>query len=459
MKRQLGFEKLTLMAVMIFVFFTMYYYDNQLTFVYIIENMHRIASGKWYYLFNGWTKIPYGLILQAVCAVWSLPVFILSEIGVLSTVSIGARLWYKLFVLIFLFLDTRQIGIIARKSGIKEERIPWIRLYFLSSLSVILPAVHIAQMDTVYLFPMLLGITFYLDRDYKKFLLCFAIAVPVKFIPLFIFVPLVLLYEKRYLYIARDLFVGVIGILADKALNSIGYRIEMRLGIDPGLEIVNVNDSVMQASLGSLFENGILAFNVRFSIALCLFLGLCIWCYMKRAESCRQLAVFVSLSGVLCLFVFGTITPYWIVLCVPFVLLLIFGNDRYYRILLPLEMMFSGAFLYMAIFRTQWIYGSEDTFNFLLFQLIPGYVGQIHGYVADFLNQRGLDGYEGIFAACCVVCTGGILVLTNPVRAVDAECDSDTERFIKGWYWVRIAVLAAWLLLNLWVVAGNHVNT
>lgn len=452
------FEKLILGIILVFVFFTMYYYDNQLTFVYIIENMHRIAAGKWYYLFNGWSSIPYGLILQGVGAIWSLPVFILSEIGLVSTVSIGARLWYKLFVLIFLILDTKQIGVIARQLGVEQEKnICWLRLYFLSSLSVILPAVHIAQMDAVYLFPMLLGISYYLGGNYYKFLICFAIAVPIKFLPVFVFVPLVLLHEKRYLYIMRDLCIGTVGIFADKAMKSIGYRIEMHMGIDPALEVWDVSGMVMESSLGNLYENGILAFNTKFSVAVCLFIGLCIWCYMKKSETRNQAAVFVSLLGILSLFVFGTITPYWIILCVPFALLLIFNNDKYYRVLLPLELIFSGAFLYTAIFRTSWIYGSEDTFNFLLFKLIPGYTGQVHGYVSDFMKQRGLNGFDGIFSACCVACIGGIAVLANPFKDAGSERDLEPERYIKGWYWIRIAAAAAWILLNIWVVAGNHV--
>lgn len=452
------FEKLILGIILVFVFFTMYYYDNQLTFVYIIENMHRIADGKWYYLLNGWSSIPYGLILQGVCAIWSLPVFVLSEMGLASTMSVGARLWYKLFVLIFLALDTKQIGTIARQMGVKNDRkICWLRLYFLSSLSVMLPAVHIAQMDAVYLFPMLLGISYYLSGQYYKFLICFAIAIPIKFLPIFVFVPLVLLHEKRYLYIMRDLCIGIVGILADKAMKSIGYRIEMHMGIDPGLEVWDVSDIVMESSWGNLFENSILAFNTEFSIAICLFIGLCIWCYMKKSKIQSQAAVFVSLLGILSLFIFGTVTPYWIILCVPFVLLLIFHNDKYYRVLLPLELIFSGAFLYTAIFRTNWIYGSEDTFNFLLFKLIPGYTERVHGYVSDFMTQRELNGFEGICSAFCTACMGGIIVLANPFKGMDSDCDLESERYIRGWYWIRVAIVAAWLLLNIWVVAGNHV--
>lgn len=405
MKTQLKFEKNSIILISIFIFLTMYYYDNQLTFVYIIENMHRIANGQWYYIFNGWTAIPYGLILQAVCAIWSLPVFILSEFGVISTTCVGARLWYKLFVLIFLLLDTWQIGLIADKMGIESKsKMTWIRLYFISSILVILPALHIAQMDAVYLFPVLVGIYFYLNNDYRKFLLCFAIAIPIKFIPLFIFVPLVLMKEKRYLFIARDLGIGCIGIVADRIINSIGYRIENYLGVMPG-DIPDVGESVMQGSLGNLFRSGIQAFNVDLSIALLLFVLLCIWCYSQKSAIRADMTIFVSALGLLSLFVFGTITTYWILLIVPFLLLLIFKDDQHYHILLPLELLFACGFMYIAIFRTKWIFGSEDTFNFLLFSLIPGYVDQIHGFIADYLTQRSLNGFEGFLSAISIACS------------------------------------------------------
>ena len=48
-KSELKLEKIVLLTVSVFVFFTMYYYDNQTAFLRIQENMHRIViEGKWY---------------------------------------------------------------------------------------------------------------------------------------------------------------------------------------------------------------------------------------------------------------------------------------------------------------------------------------------------------------------------------------------------------------------------
>ena len=461
MKKDLLWERISLLVIVCFTFLTMYYYDNQIKFVEAIINMHRIAAGKWYYLLNGWSAIPYGVILQGITAIWAVPVFILSEFGVISVTSVGARLWYKLFMLIFLLLSTEQTGKIAAKTGMtSEKRILWLKLFFLSSLLVLLPAVHIAQIDIVYLFFVLKGIEYYIDDEHFKFLLCFMVAVPGKYMPLFIFIPFVLLKEKRYLYIIRDLAVGCALCVVDKGMNSVGYRIEQHLGIDPALELMQ-NDT-MQQCWEDLLSSGINAFGVPVSLVLCAFFILCIWCFLRKSEDRKKLAVWVSFLGFSILFVLGASSPYWIIILIPFEMLLIFENSPDFGALFPMEIIFSAAYVYTFILRVPWIFGSQDTFDFLLFRYIPGYEGRIHGFVSDFISQRGLDSYSGVASAMLVACIVGIAMVTYPLKkgVPDKECITSDERennYIRGWYWARIGLACGWILLNIWVVALNHV--
>lgn len=456
-KKELCLEKILLLLISVFVFFTMYYYDNQTTFVEILKNMHRIASGQWYYIFNGWSAIPYGLLLQGVCAIWSLPVFILSELGLISITSVGARLWYKIFVLIFLLLDTQQLEVMARKLGtFSEKKILWLKLYFLSSLFVVLPAVHIAQMDAVYLFFILLGINYYLSDDHWKFLLCFMVAIPGKYFPLFIFIPLILLKEKRYLFIIRDLLVGCVLIVFDRGMNSIGYRIENYLGIDKSLEISN-NDT-MYGCLDRIFDSNLTAFRVPMSLAIVCFGVLCIWCFLRDYKEKNNLAVFVSFIGFSILFALGDSTPYWIIVLVPFELLLIFQNSKHYNILFPLEVIFSLAYVYIFIFETNWILGAENTFSFLLWSLIPGYVNATHGYISDFMMQNNFAGFDSAMSAIAVACIIGIMMITSPYKKQEQIKDEQENVYVKGWYWARLGVIYIWVFLNIWVVMLNHVN-
>lgn len=158
--KDLKIEKICLLIILAFIFTTMYYTDNQNVFTYIQDNMNRIISGKWYYIFNGWSTIPYGILLQLLCAIWSLPIFILSKIGILSYTSIIARIWYKFFICIFLILNINQLDKLAEKSNVLSEKKEWLKIFFLSSLLVALPVIHIAQFDIVYLFFILWGINY-----------------------------------------------------------------------------------------------------------------------------------------------------------------------------------------------------------------------------------------------------------------------------------------------------------
>ena len=455
-KKSMKKEKVGLILISVFIFFTMYYYDNQIAFVNIQENMHRIINGQWYYIFNGWAAIPYGNLFQCVCGIWALPTFIFSELGVISTECVGARLWYKLFILIFLMLDTWQLGKLAEKIEGLSEKKEWIQLFFLSSLLVVLPAVHVAQFDAIYIFFVLLGINYYMEDSHYKFLICFMLAIPGKYIPLVIFIPLVLLKEKRYLYIARDLGIGCVLVLVDKAMNSIGYRIESSLGIDSSVEIFQNN--TMMENFDSLLFSNFRAFESSMSIFVLCFALLCIWCYLKDSNLRNELAIFVSYVGVSVIFAFGISAPYWIILLAPFIVLLIFSVEKHYNILFPLEMIFSIGFIYIFILITPWIYGAENTFSFLLVSLIPGYLDSTHGFLSDWIKFRDLADYLGAMAAAMVACLVGIMFISYPLKKKGNEEVIDGTKYVKGWYWTRLIVIYGWVLLNIWVVMLNHVN-
>ena len=77
----------------------------------------------------------------------------------------------------------------------------WAAYLFLSSAVVFVEIGLVGQLD-VLAFPfLLLGIYYYQRKNYKKFILFFSIAISFKLFPLFIFIPLVLLYEKNVLKI------------------------------------------------------------------------------------------------------------------------------------------------------------------------------------------------------------------------------------------------------------------
>ena len=93
--------------------------------------------------------------------------------------------------------------------------------FFASNILVVLPVFHIAQTDVIYLYFMLKGTEAYIKDDTKGLVLWYVIANSIKFIPIFIFIPLVLLKEKRILVCVRNIVLGCILI----PVQQLWYRI------------------------------------------------------------------------------------------------------------------------------------------------------------------------------------------------------------------------------------------
>ena len=63
-------------------------------------------------------------------------------------------------------------------------------------------------MEIYVVFFSMLGILYWLKKDNKKFILCFALAIPIKMFALMIFFPLILIREKRIWKVIVNLLSG-----------------------------------------------------------------------------------------------------------------------------------------------------------------------------------------------------------------------------------------------------------
>ena len=204
-----------LMSVLFFL--TMFYVDNFGMFLTYFWTNEGLIDGR---TFNalGYQGLPYGILHQWLCEIWVIPVNIIYHITGTGFDGTAALLWYKFFVTFFFILCMAETGKIAKTLEIDDEQIKWMQFFILTSLLVVLPAFHIAQTDVTYLLPMLMGFHAYLKDDYKKFIIYFALAIPLKIIAIFAFIPLILLKEKRIFYVIRDLILGCIIIPAEQIL-------------------------------------------------------------------------------------------------------------------------------------------------------------------------------------------------------------------------------------------------
>ncbi|WP_251492995.1 hypothetical protein [Otoolea muris] len=89
---------------------------------------------------------------------------------------------------------------------------------FLSSAALFVIVFVVSQVDGFALFLLLLGFYFYLKGNGKAFLLCYMIAMPSKMFAVFLFLPLVLLKEKRIPCIFAALALSFSGSIFSKLL-------------------------------------------------------------------------------------------------------------------------------------------------------------------------------------------------------------------------------------------------
>ena len=463
-------EIVVLIPIILFIYFTTYYWDNQTVFVSVLANIDRVFSGQWYQIFNGWS-LPYGILWQVICAIWVLPVWICGKIGLFTWSSVHARIWYKLFILCAMLLDAKILGDISRRLHFNDKKEKWLKLFFLSSIIVLTSALHIGQLDAVYLAAILLGIDGYLQNNNRRFLIWFAFAIPAKYFALFLFIPLVLLKEKRYLYIIRDFCVGGSLIVIDKIWKRIGYFFECRIKMSavPGQgEVSNVNQAVeeitvdyggdfVQGSISSFLNGDIEIFHTPLPLVVLLLGLLCVWCFVQTVDDndkLNDLAISVCYWSLLILFAFGICSPYWLILIMPFQIILAMRNSELIPITIPLDIAIGVAYIYVYTFDVPWIIGSCEIFDNLLISLIPGYTEQIHGYIKDYLSIHG--GFKTLFGAVWTVGAFGIGYVTLPFRKQQPLNGVDKGIYCKLWYWIRIILLYGWIALNIKVVMLNQ---
>lgn len=473
-----------LTAVVLFVYFvTTYYVDNPTIFLSAVWRNKGITQYSLFYVFMT-PELPYGLLHQWICQIWVLPINIANTLFGVAIDGLGAFLWYKTFTVVCFLLVLKELDQLAKECGIEQNKVQWMNLLFTTSLLVAMPVFHIAQTDMLYIFFMLIAVRAYLQKQHWKFLLLFAIAIPMKYLPIFAFIPLVLMAEKRFFYIARDLFVGVSGVIIEKVvcfladkyvkIETIKNNVENSVGNIVADTVQKVSETKTSAvevksSFVSHFINKTLYFEIpavrkgmSASILLILFFILCIWCYLQYQEDndeWKRKCIYTIFTGLLIYFILGTPTPYWIVLLYPFLMLMIFMNSSCIRINLLLQLLFTGTMFYLYIVDTSWVYGGSVTFDYMLLNYL-GITKELHVYdegpnVLGYLTKFGLDQFVIYATSLVIALVIGLLYINNTkVRCQEQINQKSESYYMRNFSYFQIGILIIWYVVNLLLVAN-----
>ena len=267
---------------------------------------------------------------------WHHPNF---EVGTLEIMYI------KFLLLFFVLASSYLLYKISKKLGLYENRSKWVSFIFISSPFTILPAFVISQVEIIMIFFTLLAISDYLDNN-RRYILWFSIAIPLKLFPIFIFIPLTLLREKNYIKIIINIIIVILP-----------YIITQIIFKSPNPSNRNI------IALQTIVDFKI----IGASIFIIIYGFICLYSFLQNKDSYDKYE-FNRLIIYTILFTFSLVVLvnsffhlYWIIIISPFISLVIFFNDKYFKLNILLEFIATFCYALMLSYSHTFITMGEAT--------------------------------------------------------------------------------------------------
>jgi len=387
-----------------------HYYDYADTLDNAIMLGESILDGKFteYYTHAAENAAPqtiytanYNVFLYGIFLIWNLPTFFLHRANGFDYMnSAKALVWCKLLIVLSVVAVCIALyKILSLYVEKKKFRNLGLLLFFASTCTVV-PAFVVGQYDSFSLFFMLLGIYYYLKGNERLFILFFAIAMPLKYFALFIFIPLLLLKEKNILFI----FIKTVPLFVIQFVCGLPFGNDEWYDIAMGLQ----NRDALSLITGSTVTIAGFSFNL-FIIA---FLVIAILCYVKKhsKEDGVYLPLYVSFATMSAFTVLTALRSYWIILLVPFAVLVLFFNRSHLRANVLLFTVSTVCYSVYAV-MTHWIYNMPDFAFFLALPRVmelPDRATLKYGAVSEFFAYHDLQKYSGLIYS---VFAAGIILL------------------------------------------------
>lgn len=443
------------LVITAFAALTMFYSDFQGIMDFAFQVTGQIFHGN----FEGLQYIAahsYGMTMAALLILWMLPFYLITEIaggnfGYFG--SVAGAVWSKLFLLLVTMFFVKAVCSIAKLLGVRDERRKWIPLFVLTSAFYFFPVIEIGQCDIIELTFIMWGIYYYLKEDTKKFLLFFAIAIPMKWLALMIFVPLVLLHQKNPVKIIAEGLLGGSLFGANLIIRKLVHGVF--LGEFTSIAISDLTSAASGSSTDiaggavievNTIENFFGPFVANSSVFVTAFLLICILAYAIQKDW-KSWAVYIPTLVFSCFLVLTPTNVYWIVLLLPFMTIMTFQNEYQLRLSMLLETVAGWAIVFVSIFRTSWVIGGEMTFEYLFLRGIAR-GADVRTFLGSEHEFTGLLPYANSAYIACVL---GLLLLNLPcfVKKPEGEGQAVFERWV---IWLRTGLLLVWVIFLVWLL-------
>ena len=455
-----------------------------LTYTYsdpIITQGHGIAL--WDSLFNGdflnyyqycaenTQDIPvYDVTIYFIFAIWNFPCWIYKCFtGVraqdsLLCVVYGKLLMYVGFILL-LYTILKLCKSIQKNRGGEQTLAYSITKHCACSGILLLYIVYSGNYDVWSLIFIVAGLEFLVSGKNKKFLIMFAIATSMKYFAAWIFIPILLLKEKRVLRV----FAGIVSCFSLSVIEDLLFHKNLFFSTYArnGLSDWNTSNQLSAIAGGGAIDLGI----GTVSACFVLYALLCIWCYLQNddsgSESFIYKSLYVSLAAWFIFFVFIQFNSYWLVLIVPFLSIITLYDEKNAFLKVILESIITYCLIFGCLIRQSWVVGGEvgvaahGLLNRIV-ELEGLKTGKIYTFGALLKYYNEQYGFSTYLCSAVIACSVALLVITRPVkidddilRGVDSSNDAHVAIMCRNVFGLVLFVVPTIVYLGQ-VLVYNH---
>lgn len=419
----------------------------------------------------------YDFALYFIFALYNFPLWIWEKITGFSFIQfVVTREYIKGIIWVFAGISAYLLYKIARLCDVDEEEARWCPFLFLSSGVFFFAEVIMSGYDIISVAFTLLGIYSFIKKNNKGFVLSFAVAIAMKMFALWIFIPLVLIKEKR---IWRILVYGIEGIsviaipkiyfmtashrrLVDIALER-AQQSAGQAGVDAIAATVNetvgyasneilaqaegiINDAIFPE--GRFLEYTFISANALPLVLVGTF-ALWLWCYLNKKELDNRKIIYLCAVAMSIFILTVKLHPQWGIILIPYLVLIIVFHPERMKDNLLLEIVFSVGYVLNKAITYYWTCGlnmielmtmPQHKFSYGSSEIPSSQYG-LYYYVCQLSEIIGISivniGY--IFKAAAVAGLVMFLFWNIPGKKQDIQEEADYG-VRRKWIYTRFAV-------------------
>lgn len=441
---------------------------------------YRAALSFWYALFEGhplsfysYAKfIPgatlnrmiadgagYDFTIYAFFAIWNFPAWLYEKLsGNYAESCFLCLAWAKLMLPTFVIMTARGMKKIL-EFIIGNDRDSATMVYAYSFSGILIVSVYlIGQYDIICALFCVYGLYYFLTKDYRRFYLFFGVALTCKNFAVFVFICLILLHEKRFLYIIRNFIGGCYLVIIEKLLFSFGKSYESIHSVSLTTNKAEITPITLVTyhfknilHLKTYMGNGVM------STLLFLFALIWIYCYLQKREETRHFyykVIYIAFCINLVFVLYAASHLYWFILLLPYMILMIYIRSDNRKINLLLETVGTGSLIVWRFSFDPHFFTSNNFDSMLIYHLL----GKPYYYQEGIFAAIGAMSAEGgslfspfnLIRSIFYICMLLLLIINFPAFVKESSfTDSPEEVGIRGLLTFRTVCVIGVLLLPL----------